>query len=83
MNQLLFDRSTGSLQPNAFARLWSTQLIYDTQLAPNFRFDGGESSNDESETLGTEADVRDSNLNICAQRAGINTLVVDRFEGRL
>jgi DNA excision repair protein ERCC-8 len=83
MNQLLFDRSTGSLKPNAFARLKSTQLIYDIQLAPNLRFDGDESSTDESAPLEVEANIGDGKLNICAHQAGINALVVDRFDGRL
>jgi hypothetical protein len=83
MNKLLFDRSTRSLKPNAFARLRSTQLIYDVHLAPNIRFDGGESSTLESATFWPEADVSNDKLNICAHQAGINALVVDRFEGRL
>lgn len=83
MNRLLFDRSTGSLRPNAFARLRSTQLIHDLQIAPNFRFNGGDSYKDESGTLGTQAEIGDAKLNVFAHQAGVNTLVVDRFEGRL
>jgi DNA excision repair protein ERCC-8 len=83
MNQLLFDRSTGSLKPNAFARLQSTHLVYDIQQAPSHKFDGGESSWVDSETVGTEVDVDNGDVKACAHLAGINALVVDRFEGRL
>jgi DNA excision repair protein ERCC-8 len=80
MNQLLFDRSTGSLKPKAFARIQSTHLVYNIQQAPSHQFDGGESS---SVDLETEANVGNGNVKACAHLAGINALVVDRFEGRL
>lgn len=82
MNRLLFDRSTGSLKPNAFARLYATQLIYYIQSTPNLRFDGSESSNIDSVTIRT-GEIEDVNSNICAHKAGINALVVDRYDGRL
>jgi hypothetical protein len=83
MNQFLFDRSTGSLKPGAFARLHSTHLIYDIQQAPSHHFDGGESSRVDLDTVSTEANVDNGNVKACAHLAGINSLVVDRFEGRL
>ncbi len=83
MNQLIFDRSTGALKPNAFARLQSTYLISNIQQAPNHQFDGGECPKVNSDTIGTVADVAHSNVKACAHLAGINALVVDRFEGRL
>lgn len=83
MNQLLFDRSTGSLKPKAFARLQSTHLIYDIQQAPSHQFDGGESSTVDSEAVNTEVDVNNDSVKAFAHLAGVNALVVDRFEGRL
>jgi DNA excision repair protein ERCC-8 len=83
MNQLLFDRSTGSLKPNAFARLQSTHLVYDIQQALNHQFDGGENSRVDLETVFTEADVDNGHVKACAHLAGVNALVVDRFEGKL
>ena len=83
MNQLLFERSTGSLKPKAFARLQSTHLVYDIRQAPSHQFDGGESSGVDLETIGIEANVDNGNVKACAHLAGINALVVDRFEGRL
>lgn len=83
MNQFLFDRSTGILKPNAFARLQSTHLVYDIQQASSYQFDGGENSGADLETFVTEADVNNGDVKACAHLAGINALVVDRFEGRL
>jgi hypothetical protein len=83
MNQLLFDRSTGSLRQNAFARLQLTHLIHDIQQAPNYKFNGGESSEVDSDTVGIAADEDNGIAKACAHLAGINALVVDQFEGRL
>jgi DNA excision repair protein ERCC-8 len=87
MNQLLFERSTGSLSPNAFARIYSTRLIYEIQAAPDIKFDGGEApavSRDDARHPDTRADLGgDDSTTMVAHRAGVNALVVDRFEGRL
>lgn len=42
MNQLLFNRSTGNLSPQAFARLQTSQLISAIEPAPKLCFNGGE-----------------------------------------
>ena len=86
MNQLLLDRSTGSLSSNAFARIQSSHLIHDIQLTPGLRFDGGEvslSANSDFEISNTQTDVDGGILKICAHQAGVNALVADRFDGRL
>jgi DNA excision repair protein ERCC-8 len=83
MNQLLFDRSTGSIRPKAFARLQLTQLLYGIQQAPSHQFDGGESFEVGSETVRRGANIDSDNVKACAHLAGINALVVDQFEGRL
>ena len=41
MNQLLFDRSTGALSPQAFARIQTSRRVHEIQPA-RLRFDGGE-----------------------------------------
>jgi DNA excision repair protein ERCC-8 len=83
MNRLIFDRSTGSLRPNAFARLQSTRLIYSIQQAPNYLFDGGESSKAHLNATGADVNQDDGSLKACAHIAGVNALAVDRFDGRL
>ncbi|OIW28887.1 WD40 repeat-like protein [Coniochaeta ligniaria NRRL 30616] len=79
MNELLFERSTGNLGPNAFARLQTTQLLRSFRPAPHFRFDGGET--------GIAADHEDDEgepaVSLWAHQAGVNALALDRFDGRI
>ncbi|KAB8294863.1 hypothetical protein EYC80_006824 [Monilinia laxa] len=42
MNQLIFDRSTGNLGPNVFARFQTNQLIHAISPVPKLQFNGGE-----------------------------------------
>ncbi len=82
MNQLLFDRSSGSLSPQAFARIQTTSLIYAIQPAPRLRFDGDEkevvTSDDGADTQSVEA----AEQKIWAHQAGVNALAVD-IENRM
>jgi DNA excision repair protein ERCC-8 len=86
MNQHLFDRSTGSLSPNAFARLHSTYLYNNIQATPNYRFDGGEVIPTPINGSGSNiahGSIDEHKVKTYAHRVGVNALVVDRFEGRL
>jgi len=84
MNQLLFDRSTGNLSPQAFARIQTTQLVHAIQSAPRLRFDGGEketvaagsAGNGESPTSAEAAEK------LWAHQAGVNALSID-IENRM
>lgn len=81
MNQLLFERSTGSIGPNVFARLQTTQLLNSFQPAPKFRFNGGEKGiavRDGKD--GSVAPVKDT---VSAHQAGVNALALERFGGRI
>ncbi|KAI1085183.1 WD40-repeat-containing domain protein [Whalleya microplaca] len=82
MNQLLFERSSGGIGPNVFARLQTTQLLNSFRPAPQFRFDGGEKG----------AAVQDGEAgpvasgpasSIWAHQAGVNALALERFDGRI
>lgn len=80
MNELLLERSTGNLGPNAFARLQTTQLLRSFRPAPHFRFDGGETG------LGGGASPSDddsSAVSLWAHQAGVNALALERFDGRI
>lgn len=79
MNELLFERSTGNLGPNAFARLQTTQLLRSFGPAPHFRFDGGETG------VTSTADVDDDQppVSLWAHQSGVNALALDRFDGRI
>lgn len=73
MNQLLFDRSTGSLGASAFAQLQLSRRIRGIQLVLRQRFDGGENE---------EAHDADSQGYPGAHKSGVNALAVD-IDGRM
>lgn len=81
MNQLIFDRSTGNLGPIAFARIQSTRLIHAIAPAPNLQFNGGKNP---PATVAADAGARESELvKLWAHQTGVNTLSIDRFEGKM
>lgn len=77
MNQLLFERSTGNVGPNVFARLHTSQLVTSLCSAPQHRFDGGERG-----TAVHDGEI-DPGHHIWAHQSGINALALERFEGRM
>ncbi|ESZ95999.1 hypothetical protein SBOR_3619 [Sclerotinia borealis F-4128] len=80
MNQLIFDRSTGNLDPNAFARIQTTQLIHAISPAPKLQFNGGETP----PTIAADAEARDYEpAKLWAHQTGVNALSIDRFEGKI
>lgn len=86
MNQLLFERATGGLGPNAFAKLEITRLLRSFQPAPQLRFDGGEkgAAVDSGQGSSDPANLNDDNKkDIWAHQAGVNALALERFDGRM
>jgi len=81
MNQILFERSTGNIGPNVFAKLQFSQLLHSFQPAPRFRFDGGERGTNG----GTDSDAiaEDARTSLWAHQAGVNALALERFDGRM
>lgn len=84
MNQLLFERATGGLGANSFAKLETTRLLRSFRPAPRFRFDGGEkgAAVDIGEGRSNSA-LPDSKSNLWAHQAGVNALALERFDGRM
>lgn len=84
MNQLLFDRETGALGSKAFARLQTTKALNSLQLSSTL-FDGGEVSISQNTNQGIDSAVEEESENesTWASRAGVNALVIDKFESRL
>lgn len=79
MNQLLFERSTGLLSPQRFARILTTQRIYAVQSCSTLRFNGGE-----KEVIIPENDAGQSSTGLepvspklWAHQAGVTALAVD------
>jgi DNA excision repair protein ERCC-8 len=84
MNQLLFDRSAGTVRPQPFARAQITQQIHSFQPAPRLRFNGGEkeiSSDNDDDEVGGGTRAQET-TNIWAHQAGVNALALD-IENRL
>jgi len=85
MNQLLFDRSTGNLSPQAFTRHQTSQLIHTIQPTPRLRFNGGEREvapdNDTAEGREPQGVVA-AEAKIWAHQAGVNALSID-IESRM
>ncbi|KAI0012336.1 WD40-repeat-containing domain protein [Xylariaceae sp. FL0662B] len=82
MNQLLFERSSGGIGPDVFARLQTTRLLSSFHPAPPFRFDGGERgiAVQDGETSSVASG---SASTIWAHQAGVNALALERFDGRI
>ena len=81
MNQLVFDRSTASLGPNAFARIQTTQLIHAISPAPKLQFNGGEQP---PTTVAADTEARDhAPVKLWAHQTEVNALSIDRFEGKV
>ncbi|KAG6359243.1 hypothetical protein INS49_012764 [Diaporthe citri] len=86
MNQLLFERATGGLGANTFAKLETTRLLRSFRPAPQFRFDGGEKGAAVDNGEGSSSSANPSNdhkSNIWAHQAGVNALALERFDGRI
>jgi len=86
MNQLLFDRATGNLNPQAFARLYTSALLHATQLVPKLHFNGGEKeevANSRTTSVQIGASVHNSEAKIWAHQAGVNALALDKYDGRM
>ena len=78
MNSYLFNRSLGSVSPQAFQQAETTRLLHTLQPAPNVQYD---SSNERKQDRRGRADEAEE-PKIWAHPAGINCLEIDRFEGR-
>ena len=80
MNSILFNRSTGVAGPQVLQQTQTARLIEAIQPAPNIRFD---SSTDPSTGQNNAHPAKDeSGLDVWAHRAGVNSIVIDKWEGR-
>ncbi|KAJ4306067.1 hypothetical protein N0V88_000863 [Collariella sp. IMI 366227] len=92
MNSLLFERSTGNIGPNVFARLQTTSLLTSFAPAPRFRFDGGERPSNitvgEGSRIPSSVRVFDDGDNepktsLWAHQAGVSAMALEQFDGRI
>jgi len=95
MNPLVFERSSGRLGPNEFARIQTTSLLRSFSAGFRFRFDGGERA--ASDTAGhaggsstvsatdslVSGDDAGPRASLWAHQAGVSALALERFDGRM
>lgn len=80
MNAYLLSRSLGSIGPQSLQRAETNRLLHAVQPAPGIRFDG---SDDALASVSIPTAGGDGALyETWAHKAGVNALVIDRFEGR-
>lgn len=80
MNSFLLNRQLGSISPQALANAQNNRLLASLRGAPNVKFalrtpGEAESSNDNQNDESLEQEPK-------AHGAGVNSITVDRFEGR-
>lgn len=80
MNAYLLSRSLGSIGPHSLQRAETNRLLHAVQPAPDIRFDGSDVTTTSVPTATAGGDGTLSG--IWAHKAGVNALVIDRFEGR-
>lgn len=77
MHSRLLARETGDLPPHAFAHTVTNDLLRSFAPAPQHRFNG------ETTTRPDPAGVDERAHNIRAHGAGVSTLALDKFDGRI
>ena len=80
MNALLFNRSLGFAGPQALQQAQTARLLNALQSTPNVKFDGDdERFSAKSPHPSNEKDAQNP---VWAHRAGVNSISIDKFEGR-
>lgn len=79
MNTNLFNRSLGVIGTQTLQRAETTRLLDALQAAPNVKFDSRYKS---SKQIESHNDQEEASVT-WAHRQGVNSLAIDRFEGRL
>ena len=82
MTSNLFGRALGSISPQALQKAETSRLLSSLQAAPGIRFDGsdGATATRVQHRNGDEED--EQGVRISAHKAGVNSIAIDRFEGR-
>ena len=81
MNIELLTRALGAAGPQVFQQAEKARQLNSLQAAPNVHFDG-RSENPSHDRHSKSHDEDGQGLQVWAHPAGVNCLVVDRFEGR-
>ena len=79
MNSFLLNRQLGSISPKAFATAQNHRLLRSLQSAPYVQF-GLQTPEAAQDGVGTRSG--NENFGSRTHEAGVNSIAVDRFEGR-
>ncbi|KAI9724504.1 MAG: hypothetical protein M1812_000572 [Candelaria pacifica] len=82
MNSYLLNRSLGSISPQALERAQTRRLLHAIQPAPGVRFDSHENVTTSGSGLERAQSSSEEKVEVWAHKTGVNTLAIDRFEGR-
>lgn len=82
MTSNLFGRALGFISPQALQKAETSRLLHSLQAAPSVRFDGSDGAAPARAQQRRNGDEEDRLDGIWAHRAGVNSLAIDRFEGR-
>lgn len=81
MTSNLFGRALGSISPQALQKAETSRLLHSLQAASSVRFDGSDGA--APARAQPRSEDEEARLDgIWAHRAGVNSLAIDRFEGR-
>ena len=81
MTSNLFGRALGTISPQVLQRAETSRLLSSLQAAPGVRFDGsGDGAS--SAQQHRKGDEEDGLGGLWAHKAGVNSLAIDKFEGR-
>lgn len=81
MNSLILNRSLGAIGPQGFQRGETARLLHALETSPDVCFDSSNAKAEKNKT-GEAEDPEDGRLRTWAHPAGVNSLVIDRFEGK-
>lgn len=82
MTSNLFGRALGTISPQALQRAETSRLLNSLQTAPGIRFDGSDGAAPASAQQHRSGVGEDGSGEVWAHKAGVNSLAIDKFEGR-
>ena len=83
MTSNLFGRALGTISPQALQKAETSRLLSSLQAAPGIRFDGSsDGATPASAQQHRNGDEEDGSGGVWAHKAGVNSLAIDKFEGR-
>ena len=82
MTSNLFGRALGTISPQALQKAETSRLLSSLQAAPGIRFDGSDRATPVSAPPYPNGDEEDGSGGVWVHKAGVNSLAIDKFEGR-